>query len=107
MTKLAIEEGRPLPKAITDAPVLDDLTERYYEAFGDLSRARGFTSNGVSLPLTFEAVDRYADRFDFYDFDHFYRIMSGIDDEYLKQESKRRSAEDRKAKLKAKKGQHK
>ena len=100
LTELAIEEGRPLPKSIIEAPTLDDFTERYYLAFGDLSRARGFTSGGVSHPIAFEAIDRYADRFEFYDFDNFYRIISNIDNEYLKQEVKRRASEDRKKKAK-------
>jgi len=73
-----------------------------------LSRSRGFTSNGVSLPLTFEAVDGYARRYDFNeDFDDFYRIISGVDESYLKLEAKRRAAEKRRADSKRKKNERK
>lgn len=89
-----------------DAPVLDDITEVYYKAFGILSRARSFTSNGVSLPISFEAVDRYANRFEVLDFEDFLYIISGIDDEYLTDESKRRKQRDRKGKRGAKKRSH-
>ena len=77
----------------------------YYRAFRILSRARGFTSNGVSLPITFEAMDRFSIRYDYEeDFDDFLQVITGIDDEYLRGESKRRAAEDRSAKRKKKHG---
>ena len=62
----------------------------YYQVFGTLSRARGFTDAGVSLPITFEAIDRYADRFDVQDFEDFLTIVTGIDDTYLKAENDKR-----------------
>lgn len=68
----------------------------YYQIFGNLSRARGFTDAGVSLPITFEAIDRYAARFDIPDFEDFLAIMSGIDDTYLTAE------DDKRKKVKAK-----
>jgi len=98
LIKLAIDEGRPLPKSILEAPLLDEITADYYKAFGRLSRARGFTSNGDSQPITFEAIDRFAYRFDFVDFEDFFNIISEIDTAYLKLEAKRRAAANRKAK---------
>ena len=107
LIKLAIEEGRPIPQSIMDAPVLDEVSVWYYRRFGALSRSRGFTSNGVSLPITFESIDRYADRLEYEDFDEFLTIMAGIDEEYLKSEAKRRSAEERKSKRDAKRNARK
>ena len=69
---------------------MDDVAFEHYQVFGTLSRARGFTDAGVSLPITFEAIDRYADRFDVPDFEDFLTIVTGIDDTYLKAENDKR-----------------
>lgn len=96
MIKLAIEEGRALPKSILEAPLLDEVTGEYYRAFGKLSRARGFTSEGESLPITVEAMSCFAGHFGFDDFEDFFNVISDVDEAYLKIEVKRKAAARRK-----------
>ena len=71
-----------------------------------MSRSRGFTSNGVSLPVTFGAIDAYATRYEIEDFEDFLYVITSIDDAYLKDEADRRKRKDRKDKRGAKKRNH-
>jgi len=85
-----------------EAPILDEVTIEFYKDFKVLSRARGHTSEGSSLPITFEAIDRYAARFDLDDFEGFLYIMSCVDEAFLEIEAKRREALRRKLEVRAK-----
>ena len=88
MRQFAIDEGKPIPNAITESPILDEISVEYWNAFQILSVARGITSDGAPQALAFSEIDRYAIRFNLSDFDGFLAIIQEVDETYLALEAK-------------------
>lgn len=68
--------------SLPDEPEIDLHVESVWRAFHTLSPLRGFSSVGSPLPLTFDAISQWADRFGPHDpdeFENFLHLMTALD----------------------------
>jgi hypothetical protein len=94
----AHREGRPVPAAVRNAPILELGLELYWEAFGDLNTCRSATMDGA-LPIPWTAATLWAKTHKLDDeqaFDLWYFIRK-MDSVYLSDEQDQRK-KSRKAK---------
>lgn len=79
----------PLPAGPVTEPVLAEHLVGVYAAFLDLAGERPIGPTGLPGAVSFAALDRYAERYGFADFEAFHLGVRALDDEWLKLTMKR------------------
>jgi len=95
LIQVAIDSGRPPPKAILEAPLLDEYSEPYWSAFQCLSNCRQYTEQGVPQALAFTEIAAYGEIYHQEDFDLYLDIMQALDGVYLKEKTRELTAKRR------------
>ena len=72
-----------------EAPVLDERLDAVYRAFWELHGSRPSFGMGGLGPISFEVIDLYAIRAGIDDFEEFWTLIRGMDQEFLKYHGER------------------
>lgn len=107
----AREAGAPAPRAILDAPILEDpYHRRVLDAFWTLSTCRGIGQGSLG-PIPWHSADHYAHRFGFasdqIEYDSFLYLIQKLDEEFLNRQRADLEQELRRGKSQDFRGTHK